>query len=367
MQLVHNLALPILIPSEWLIVTINIFVAVVLIFLLLNSLILAPIKKITDSITHHSSGEQSTRIDLTGKTEIAALGNKLNEYIDDLQASNSQKTKQMKAVQNQSDLASEKITHLIEHMNEVALISENISNQAQKKLVTCTETTHAAQTLQNNIDSLSTIIDQYEQSFIHMQNKVNKGNKSMNDYTKMIADVAEKTRASKESHLKLAANIAKINDIVTTITDISEQTNLLALHASIEASKAGEEGKGFEGVANDVRKIAERSVHATNQISIIVEHILIDVQNTVKESEERVSDSQTISDHITDIRENFETIMTDIPSNTKLMRQINNQMTSLSDDSQKISALLEQIVGDTQATTDATLSMQNKLYSDIKE
>src|SRR5690606_19809542 len=83
----------------------------------------------------------------------------------------------------------------------------------------------------------------------------------------------------------------QIQDIITVITGIAEQTNLLALNASIEAARAGEHGQGFAVVAEEVRKLAEQSARATD-----------DVRVTVQELQE---ESRLVSQQLDDTRENF--------------------------------------------------------------
>ena len=104
-----------------------------------------------------------------------------------------------------------------------------------------------------------------------------------------IARVAEQTAAVAEGMEELGAHAAGIGHILELITDVADQTNLLALNAAIEAARAGEAGRGFAVVADEVRKLAEKTMQATGQVTRAVEEIQRSVSGNGKTTEQMVN------------------------------------------------------------------------------
>ena len=111
-----------------------------------------------------------------------------------------------------------------------------------------------------------------------------------------MRDMQEKVEAIAERSLSLGERSQKIGEILELINEIAEQTNLLALNAAIEAARAGEAGKGFAVVAAEVRKLAERSIHSTDSISVIITGVQDETNATIMATEQGTRQAREVGE-----------------------------------------------------------------------
>jgi twitching motility protein PilJ len=110
--------------------------------------------------------------------------------------------------------------------------------------------------------------------------------KAVEDSIKGMNKIRDQIQETSKRIKRLGESSQEIGEIVELISDITEQTNVLALNAAIQAASAGEAGRGFTVVAEEVQRLAERSGEATKQIGAIVRTIQTDTQDTVSAMEE---------------------------------------------------------------------------------
>ncbi len=147
--------------------------------------------------------------------------------------------------------------------------------------------------LQTSLSGLASTMKSEKQNAVEAANASNESREAMVQIASNLHSVSEKTQQTAHSVENLHERAGQIGGIVMLIKEIADQTNLLALNAAIEAARAGEQGRGFAVVADEVRKLAERTSRATSEISTLVANIQdeINAAKTQMETEAGQSDN----------------------------------------------------------------------------
>jgi twitching motility protein PilJ len=167
-------------------------------------------------------------------------------------------------------------------------------------------------------------------------------------------DIREQIQATSKRIKRLGESSQEISEIVQLISDITEQTNVLALNAAIQAASAGEAGRGFTVVAEEVQRLAERSAQATKHISAIVKSIQRDTQETVEAMERStqgvVEGTKTADEADRALRE-IEQVSNRL---AELIGAISNATQEQANSATKVAASMKGILAITQLTSEGT-------------
>ena len=327
-----------------------IIVSIIIIYIAAARLV-KPIQGMVDNLNDIAQGEGdlTQRLTVQGGDEIAQLGNSFNLFVDKLQ-------------NTIGDINSATISitmagsDMNQQSNDIATQLQHHNNETEQVVSAITEMSSTANEVANNTNQVAEATQAVTEDVIHAQQCVEV---SLTEVSALVEEI----NGAASSMNALSEQSQKINNVLTVIGSIAEQTNLLALNAAIEAARAGEQGRGFAVVADEVRSLASRTQSSTLEINEMLSELhrlVAQSVNAMSLSQERsvrsVDSSRAISESLTSVT----TAITSINDMSTQIATATTEQSSVTEEVNRNIYAIQQIVNSlTESSTEAEKTAHN--------
>lgn len=313
-----------------------------------------PILKMADITKEVAGGDLTAKVDVRSNDEIGILAKNFNSMIDNMR----ELLSEMKRIGLTVVSTSEEVKASTE---EASKVSEQVALTISELAKGATEQSQSTVEGSNMVNDLIVEINRILDNINESKNLTFNAKETVDEGVKILEFQKDKMLENKQATINVSNEIILLSDksgqigqIVELISSIAEQTNLLALNAAIEAARAGEQGRGFAVVAEEVRKLAEESSRATQNISGLIKEIQTSVNSVVgevKKAEDIVIEQESAVKQTTGT---FNDILKSVEKVTENIIEVANACVSVNGHSKIVNENINNIASITQENAAAT-------------
>ena len=231
------------------------------VYLFIRRFVSNPLEKLTDSLSDiaNGNGDLTQRLDVRGKDEIGRAAGTFNQMLETI----ADMVRQVGASANDVASAAHSLT------SSAAKVEQSSHQQNDRS----SRAAEAVEGLTSNICNIVANTEDVRNRSHNSQQRSQQGKESLTHLTEQIAHIEKSVDMMADSMHEFVQSTQAITAMAQQVRSIAEQTNLLALNAAIEAARAGEQGRGFSVVADEVRRLAEKSAHSAGEITAVTQAI----------------------------------------------------------------------------------------------
>lgn len=321
-------------------------------------IITKPINNTVDMLKDIAEGEGdlTRRLLVTTNDETGELSRWFNKFIDNIQDIIQQVNISAESVA----AASEELTAISEQTtqatNQIASAIQEVASGAETQLQGAEETAKSMEEMAQGIQRIAETSSIVSEESMKTTKVADQGNESVQKAVQQMNSISESVNDTASVVKLLGERSQEIGQIVGVITDISDQTNLLALNAAIEAARAGEHGRGFAVVADEVRKLAEQSKESADQITTLIKGIQEDTTRSVYAMDGVTKEVQVGMDVVNQSGEAFVRILNAAQHVADQIQEVSAISEEMSASSEEVTASVEDM---TRIASDSSSNSQN--------
>jgi methyl-accepting chemotaxis protein len=255
--------------------------------LIITGRIIKPMKKLADSAGEISEGQLAIKAYSKGFTGV--VGNSINMVVKNLKTILCEINKISEQNKSLADTLSKSVEQTDIASSEIATAITDVASNTGEQSKNLVKAKDSTGIMTKNSTEIARKAKETQDIARNMISVIQDSGKVFNNLTGKLKNTAEVSMGIADKVQNLYNEADKIKNIVTTVTEISERTNLLALNAAIEAARAGEHGKGFAVVSDEVRKLAEQSARASQEIRHLIQGIIESINEITNKTQQETA------------------------------------------------------------------------------